>query len=345
MAYEKGADPKARARVVKELTEELEKGVQGLFDSDRYRDYLIAMARFYRYSSRNCLLILMQRPSASLVASFSSWQHDFGRHVRKGERGIRILAPSNRKTSVLEPVKNQLGELALDTDGQVRTEFVERRWTAFVPVSVFDVSQTEGDPIPTLVSELDRPIVGFRELRDKLEALSPVPVRFAEVPDGTGNGWYSPSRREIVVKAGMGDAQTIKTLAHEIAHATLHGPMSEEIPDANTREVQAESVAFVVCQRLRIDTSGYSFGYVASWSSGREAKELLASLDTIRSASCSLIERLEGAVTHGPDSLGHVDRTERRHLHASVRGDCSQASGATSIGRSASRETSPSVER
>lgn len=264
---------------LKEITQELERGVEEVFTDGRYEAYLDAMSRFYQYSACNCLLILRQKPDATRVASFRKWKNEFRRSVKKGEKALYVLAPVTHKNKVTRK------------DG-TEDEIV---WVSFRPVPVFDLGQTEGEPLPTLASRLTGSVSDFDGLRAKLIALAPVPVTFEDFP-GDANGFFNSSERRIVIRGGMSEEQTIKTLAHEIAHSLLHGDGCEqENADRETREVQAESVAYVVCRWLGLDTASYSFGYVAGWSKGKETKTLTDSLETIRKAARVIIDGLQAA--------------------------------------------------
>lgn len=262
---------------VKAITDQLEQGVQDVFTSGKFAEYLQVMSRFYNYSARNCLLIAMQCPEASLVAGFKAWQTKFGRHVKKGETAIRILAPVPCK-KVIE-----------DEDGNEK----EITFTRFRATCVFDVSQTEGEDLPTICNRLTDQVDNFEDLLDQLQEIAPVPVRFDQVQGGAA-GYYSFADQEIVINEGMSEAQTIKTLVHEIAHSILHDKEDGEAKDANrrTKEVQAESVAYTVCQYIGIDTTSYSFEYVAAWSSGRDTKELMESLDVIQKTARNIIDQI-----------------------------------------------------
>ena len=252
---------------IKEITEKLEQGVKDVFTSDKYIEYLRFMGKFTNYSVNNIILIMMQMPEASLVAGYKAWQTKFKRQVRKGEHGITILAPCPH-TKEIE-----------DEDGNVK----KVSWTSFRACKVFDVSQTDGEELPTgCVEMLDGTVQNYEELRRKLEAIAPVAVEYQYI-DGGANGFYSRAEKRIAVQLGMSEAQTIKTLVHEIAHAILHNENGEEKDaDRYTREVQAESVAYTVCSMLGLDTSDYSFGYVAGWSTNKDVKELTASMEVIR---------------------------------------------------------------
>ena len=265
---------------VKQAMGLLEQGVSEVFTSGRYQEYLEVMSRFHSYSARNCMLILMQRPDATMVAGYRKWQKDFNRQVRRGEKSIGILAPIQHKAVVRETDK-ETGEV---TDH-------EHVWNSFKVVSVFDVSQTDGEELPTLARKLTEDVDGFDALVSKIKGVARVTVEIAEI-EGAENGFYSPADKKIVVRSGMSEAQTVKTMVHEIAHSMLHCEGGEE-EDANRskREVQAESVAFVVCNSLGIDTGEYSFGYVAGW--GKD-KELVESLDAIQRTAHKILEGICG---------------------------------------------------
>lgn len=269
---------------IEAITKELEQGVLEVYDSKRYAEYLEFVSRFYNYSVNNTILIWLQMPTASLVAGFKAWQDKFKRTVKKGEKGIRILAPCPKK--FVKKVKDEDGN-------EVEKEI---KYTTFRPCYVFDVSQTEGEDIPSFVSDLEGNVEQFQQLVDKLVKLSPVPVTFEKF-DSPAKGYFDNCEKKIVVQPDMSEAQKIKTLIHEISHAILHDGEEGEQKDADrhTREVQAESVAYTVCSALGIDTSEYSFGYVASWSNGKEVKELTESMDVIRRTAKEMIEQLKVA--------------------------------------------------
>lgn len=279
---------------VAELTRQLEDGVKAVFSSDRYAEYLQAMSKFYRYSYGNVLLILAQCPYASQVAGYRLWRDEFGRQVKRGEKGIAILAPSTYHRDKLVTQKDpDTGATLEGPDGQPLQETQRFELTRFVIVHVFDVSQTEGKEVPSLgVNELTGSVEDFSALYDRLTALSPLSVVQEDFP-GEAKGMCCYNDQRIVIRPGMSQVQTIKTLIHEIAHAKLHDPTNvpkEEQKGRSTKEVEAESVAYVVCQRLGIDTSDYSFGYVAGWSQGKELSELKASLNTIQTTAAALID-------------------------------------------------------
>lgn len=283
---------------VKEITGRLEEGLKELFEGEKYKSYLNTMSKFHNYSANNIQLIEMQCPGATYVAGYKAWQKNFERHVNKGERGIRILAPSPYKIKEeqekIDPVTN---EPVLDRDGMPVMEEVEIKIPAFRVVTVFDYSQTDGKELPGLgVSELHGNVERYRDFMEALARVSPVPIRY-EGMEGDRKGYFIDLNHPIAIKEGMGEAQTAKTGVHEVAHAKLHAKEVEQetgiAKDRETKEVEAESIAYTVCQHFGIDTSDYSFGYIAGWSSGKEMPELKSSLDTIRRTSSELIKGIE----------------------------------------------------
>ena len=286
---------------LKEITDRLEQGIMELFDSDRYKEYLRVMSKFHNYSFNNTLLIAMQKPDASLVAGFQSWKNNFKRNVVKGEKGIKILAPSPFKIKQeMEKIDPATQKPVIGADGKPVKEEKEITIPAFKVVSVFDVSQTEGKELPDIaVDMLTGDVECFKDVFAALEKTSPVPIGFEKI-EGNSHGYYHLEEKRIAIDDGMSELQTIKTAIHEIAHAKLHdidpnAPKEEQAgrPDRRTREVQAESVAYAVCQHYGLDTSDYSFGYVAGWSSGRELDELKSSLETIRSTAAEIINSID----------------------------------------------------
>lgn len=287
------------AERVKALTEKLEAGVKEIFESEKYKTYLKAMSRFHHYSFGNVMLILMQCPEASLVAGYTTWKKQFGRTVKKGEHGIQIIAPVKRSKLVsqdkLDPDTQQP---VMGPDGKPEKEPVFVQYQGFQVAYVFDVSQTEGRELPSLgVDELTGAVPNYDAMFSAVEAISPVPVEFR--PASAAKGCYNHLERKIYVNEGMSQVQTLKTLIHETAHALLHASsvLDDEIPkkDRHTKEVEAESIAYVVCQHFGIDTSDYSFPYVTGWSRGKELPELKASLDCISKTASSLITSMEAA--------------------------------------------------
>ena len=292
------ADNQTEKQKVQELTDKLERGLTELFNSDSYKNYLSTMSKFHNYSFNNTLLIAMQKPEASLVAGYKAWQKNFDRHVNKGEKAIRILAPAPYKIKEerdkIDPVTQ---EIMLDRDGNPQKEEVEITIPAFRAVSVFDVSQTDGKPIPQLeAKELLSDVEGYQDMIHAVEAVSPVPIEMEEIA-GESKGYFDREARRIAVQENMSESQTLKTMIHEVAHSMLHNKEVEQDEqarkDRNTKEVEAESIAYTVCQHFGVDTSEYSFGYIAGWSSGRDTKELKSSMDTIRRTASELITGIE----------------------------------------------------
>ena len=298
------ADERTEKQKVQEITDKLEEGLKELFESEKYKTYLSTMSKFHNYSFNNTLLIAMQKPEATLVAGYKAWQKNFERHVNKGEKAIRILAPAPYKIKEerdkLDPVT---GEMMFDENGMPQKEQVEVTIPAFRAVSVFDVSQTDGKPIPELeAQELLSTVEGYEDFVQALMNVAPVPIGFEDIP-GDSKGYFHTEKKRIAVQENMSESQTLKTMVHEVAHSMLHNKeinrddlIEEPAKDRNTKEVEAESVAYTVCQHFGIDTSDYSFGYIAGWSSGKDMKELKSSLDTIRKTASELITGIEGAL-------------------------------------------------
>ena len=289
------------AEKLKEITDRLEQGIMELFDSERYKEYLRVMSKFHNYSFNNTLLIAMQKSDASLIAGFNAWKNNFGRNVMKGQKGIKIIAPSPFKIKQeMEKIDPHTQKPVIGKDGKPVTEEKEITIPAFKVVSVFDVSQTEGREIPNIaVNMLTGDVEHYKDVFAALEKTSPVPVGFEKI-EGGAHGYYHLEDKRIALDEGMSELQTLKTLIHEIAHAKLHdidlnAPLEdlENRPDRRTREVQAESIAYTVCQHYGLDTSDYSFGYVAGWSAGRELAELKSSLETIRSTAAEIINSID----------------------------------------------------
>ena len=291
---------------IKEITAGIEKGIMELFESDRYRNYLTTMSRFHKYSLNNVMLIHAQRPDATLVAGFNKWKNSFGRHVKKGEKGIQILAPTPYK------IKQEAQKLdpdtklpLLDENGEPVTEEKEVTIPMFKVVSVFDVSQTDGRPLPQISSTLTGDVAEYEIFLEALRRTSPVPISFQAMEPGM-DGYFAPKKQKIFLREGMSQVQTICAAVHEIAHSKLHDyeHMTELADDRetilvpgeksrNTEEVEAESVSYAVCQYFGIETAENSFGYIAAWSQGKELKELRASLETINKTSSELISGIE----------------------------------------------------
>ncbi|MFQ4307505.1 antirestriction protein [Clostridioides difficile] len=290
------------AEKLKEITDRLEQGISELFESDRYKEYLSVMSKFHNYSFNNTVLIAMQKPDASLIAGFNAWKNEFGRNVKRGEKGIRIIAPSPFKVKKeMEKIDPKTQRPVIGRDGKPVTEEREVTIPAFKVVSVFDVSQTEGRELPNLaVDALTGDVDKYKDFFAALEKTSPVPVGFEKI-EGGAHGYYHLEEERIALNEGESQLQSLKTLIHEIAHAKLHSidlniPLDEQPnrPDRRTREVEAESIAYTVCQHYGLDTSDYSFGYVAGWSSGKELTELKNSLETIRSTAAEIVGSVDG---------------------------------------------------
>lgn len=282
----------SREERMSQIQEKLEAGVREIFDSEKYKDYISTMAKFPHYSINNCILIVSQCPEASHVCGYKKWQTDFNRVVNRNEHGIMIIAPMTYKADVEEAVYDSENHPVLDSNGKQVTETVTREFQGFRPAYVFDVSQTSGDPLPTLATMLSGGVEDFEKMKDILIAISPVPISFEEITGGA-NGYFSPATQSIVVKEGMSELQTIKTMIHEIAHATLGHGGKDDKWDRETKEVQAESVAYWVTQMVGLDTSDYSFGYISGWSKDREVTELKENLDLIKTTADKISADLE----------------------------------------------------
>ena len=300
------AETQTNKQRLKEITDGIEQGIKELFQSDRYRQYLSVMSRFHRYSVNNTMLIYMQRPDASLVAGFQKWKNQFGRHVKQGERGITIIAPTPFKKKI-EEVKLDPDTKAplLDPDGQQIVEEKEISIPMFKPVKVFDVAQTEGKPLPHLAATLTGSVEQYEIFVEALRRSAPVPISFAAIAENT-DGYFSPNDQAITIREGMSQVQTISALVHEIAHSKLHNYEKQQAEavageentepvkkDRHTEEVEAESVSYAVCQYYGIQTAENSFGYIATWSQGKELKELRASLETINKTASGLITDID----------------------------------------------------
>lgn len=292
---------KSQMERITEITQQLEEGIQNLFESAAYKTWLDTMSRFHDYSLNNTLLIASQKPDATLVAGYTAWQKTFGRQVNKGEKAIRILAPApyKRKAEV-DKVDPKTGEILKNPDGSSAKETKEIVVPAFKVVSVFDVSQTEGRELPTLgVNELSGDVAQYENFLEGLKMSCPVPIGFEQIATGA-KGYFHTVENRIALQADMSQVQTIKTLIHEMAHQKLHSttPAEEVSEEAkltrNHKEVEAESVAYTICRHFGIDTSDYSFAYIAGWSHGKETPELKASLTRIRNAANEMITDISG---------------------------------------------------
>ena len=292
---------KSQMERITEITQQLEEGIQNLFESAAYKTWLDTMSRFHDYSLNNTLLIASQKPDATLVAGYTAWQKTFGRQVNKGEKAIRILAPApyKRKAEV-DKVDPKTGEILKNPDGSCAKETKEIMVPAFKVVSVFDVSQTEGRELPTLgVNELSGDVAQYENFLEALKMSCPVPIGFEQIVT-SAKGYFHTVENRIALQEDMSQVQTIKTLIHEMAHQKLHSTApAEEVPEEakltrNHKEVEAESVAYTICRHFGIDTSDYSFAYIAGWSHGKETPELKASLARIRNAANEMITDIAG---------------------------------------------------
>ena len=303
-------EKKTNQERIKEITESIEAGIRELFESGTYQSYLTTMSRFHKYSVNNTVLIHIQKPDATFVAGFNAWKNKFGRHVKKGEKGIQILAPAAVQKKVQETVLDpDTHAPLLDADGNVVTE--EKTVISvphFKPVTVFDVSQTEGKPLPALAQPLTGDVEHYEAFVEALRRSSPVPIAFEQMAPTT-DGYFSASDQRIAIRPGMSEVQTVTAMVHEIGHSRLHdydklraealaaGGKEPVIKDRRTEEVEAESVAYSVCQYYGIETAENSFGYIAAWSKGKELKELKASLNTINKTASDLITDIDRNLT------------------------------------------------
>ncbi len=284
-------DKKDIAARVKELSEKIDAGAKAVFESESYRQYLSVIARFHCYSARNCLLIRSQYPNATRVAGYNTWKDKFRRYVRKGEHGIQILGFTPYTVTRVQPVKDDHGLPLIGPDGKPKVEEVRVKVPAYTPVFVFDISQTEGEPLPQLTHELEGTVERYQDFASALQKVSPYPILPGDA-NMTAYGICDHMKGQIQVRPNIGQAQALKTAIHEVAHARMHPPATDG-PGRSTKEVQAESVAFVVTAYYGLDTSSYSFPYIAGWSSGKELSELMASLEAIQAEAHSLISEID----------------------------------------------------
>lgn len=287
----------ALQKQLQEITDKLEQGVSDIFTSENYTKYLKTMSKFHNYSLNNIILINMQKPGASMIAGYNAWKKLHGRQVKKGEKGIKILAPSPYKVKrLVEKLDPQTQKPILGQDGKPVMEEKEIMIPAYKVVYVFDVSQTEGKELPTLgVNELSGEVDGYDAFFEAINKCCPVPIVFEEIKDGA-KGYFSHAFNYIAIKEGMSQQQTIKTALHEMAHQKLHSGENRSKQNRRSREIEAESTAYAVCQHYGIDTSDYSFPYVATWSKGKETSELKESLDRIRKAAFEMISDIDKTV-------------------------------------------------
>ena len=301
------ADKPTNRERLQEITAGIEQGIKELFESEKYMRYLSVMSKFHRYSVNNTMLIYMQRPDATLVAGFNKWKNQFERHVKKGEHGITIIAPTPYKKKIEEMKRDpDTHALILDADGKAVMEEKEIEIPMFRPVKVFDVSQTDGKPLPELASSLSGTVPHYEAFLEAVRRSASVPIEFEAMAANT-DGYFSPDRQRIAIREGMSEVQTVSATVHEVAHSKLHdrqkiqetsaaGDNASDQPkpkDRNTEEVEAESISYAVCQYFGIQTGENSFGYIASWSKDKDLKELRASLETINKTSCELINDIE----------------------------------------------------
>lgn len=282
---------------VKLITDNLENGIKDLLASDRYKEYLSAMGKFHNYSLNNTILIAMQKPDATYVAGLQKWNKDFHRFVNKGEKGIVILVPTPYSKTVQQKVLDKDGKVLLDNDGNEITEEKTLKIQAFKPAYVYDVSQTHGEPLPSIsVNELNGNVDKYKKIFDTIREIAPVEVSFKKIDTGA-KGYYDQINKEIVINDGMSELHSLKTLIHETAHAILHDndylKSKGEAKDRFTKEVEAESIAYTVCSYLNLPTDEYSFGYIAGWSGDRQIDAVRESLETIKECSSDIIGALE----------------------------------------------------
>lgn len=279
-----------RTERIQDLSDKLETGLKDLINSDNYREYLETLSRFRNYSYRNCLLINAQCPNATYIAGYNDWRKKFHRYVRAGEKCIWIFAPAPVKRKVLVDRKDSItGDLVMGSDGNPIKDIVEKIQMFYRPVPCFDISQTDGKPLPEIVHKLDFDVDGYDRLIDTIKKISPVPISFEEIYTNA-NGYYDISNNRIVVRNDLSESQTVKTALHEIAHSMMHGRDSK-IEKNWIREIEAESVAFIASSYLGVDTADYSFGYITGWVDG-ELEDFKASLGRIKDTASNIIDRL-----------------------------------------------------
>lgn len=297
-----------------QIQEKLLNSTREIFESEKYAQYIETMSKFPNYSINNCILIASQCPTASYVCGYKKWQTDFNRTVNRNEHGIMIIAPVKYKADVDELVFDQNQHPVVDSNGNQKKEKVTREFQAFRPAYVFDVGQTSGDPLPTLATLLDEAVDGYDQLRNVLEKVSPVPITYEAINSGA-NGYFSPSEQRIVIKKDMPELQTIKTMIHEIGHASLGHGGKEDKWDRSSKEVQAESVAFWVTSMLNLDTSDYSMGYIAGWSKDKEVTELKENLEIIKvtadKISSDIEKELQSLKEEKAEKLGEIVEPEQ----------------------------------
>ena len=308
---------KSQMERITEITQQLEEGIQNLFESAAYKTWLDTMSRFHDYSLNNTLLIASQKPDATLVAGYTAWQKTFGRQVNKGEKAIRILAPAPyKRMAEVDKVNPETGEILTNPDGSYAKETKEIVVPAFKVVSVFDVSQTEGRELPTLgVDELTGDVEQYDRFLEALKQSCPVPIAFEQIPTGA-KGYFHTVENRIALQENMSQVQTVKTLIHEMAHQKLHS-IDPKVTDPNepklsrnSKEVEAESVAYTICKHFGIDSSDYSFAYIAGWSKGKDTPELKASLNRIRSVANDMITEISAHMAELEKAYEAIDQKE-----------------------------------
>lgn len=277
-----------KQKEIDDLLSKAEEGIKAVYESERYKNYLDTMAKFHTYSVNNQILIMQQNPEATHVAGYNRWKNDFNRQVIKGEKSIKIIGYTPKKIEVQQDKKDRYGNTVIGAGGTPEKETVTKTIPRFKPMSVFDISQTEGEPLPTLVDELDGSVKDYSNLMTCLSNISPYPISFEPIR-GDAKGYCNYTDGRIVIKEGMEETQTLKTAIHEVTHAVLHEPQDKEILDRSTKEIEAESAAYVVAYTYGVDTSDYSFPYIATWSSDKEPKELHDSLQRIKDHAASII--------------------------------------------------------
>lgn len=300
-----------REEKMSRIQEQLLTSTKEIFESEKYAEYISTMAKFPHYSINNCILIASQCPTASLVCGYKKWQTEFNRTVNKNEHGIMIIAPVKYKADVEEPVFDENARPVLDENGKQKKEVVKKEFQGFRPAYVFDLQQTSGEPIPTLATLLDASVDDFETLKEIVIKVSPVPVEFSK-DTGSANGYYSPTEQKIVIKEGLPELQTIKTMIHECAHASLGHGGEEDKWDRETKEVQAESVAYWVASMLNLDTSDYSFGYIAGWSKDKEVSELKENLELIKTTADDISSKIEEELIRRKEEVQESDVTPAR---------------------------------
>ncbi len=287
-----------RQEKVKIITDQLEQGIKDLLDSEKYKEYLGKMSKLHNYSFNNSILILLQKPDASMVAGMTTWNREFHRTINKGEHGITILAPVTFKKDIPKPVFDADGNPQYDEDGNLRLQIDRLEIQSFRPVYVFDVSQTSGEPVPTLgPDELSGTVENYDKIFEALKEVSPVPITFETITDGS-KGYYSHKEKRIAIKEGMSPAMTLSTALHEIAHSMVHSQevlrATGEVKDRQTKEVEAESISYACAKSIiGLDTSEYSFAYIAGWAGERKLEAIKESLETIRKCTDNIISAVE----------------------------------------------------